>query len=41
LQMRRALLPAMALNEDEVVHRLEGMLDRLGRKAGFRGGQGG
>jgi hypothetical protein len=35
LQMRRALLPAMASNEDEVVHRLEGMLDRLGRSAGF------
>jgi hypothetical protein len=35
LQMRRALLPARAANEDRVLESVEGMLDRIGREAGF------
>ena len=35
LQMRRALLPALAEKEDEVVDRLDKMLGRLGNDAGF------
>ena len=35
LQMRRALLPAVMSNEEKVVEALDGMLDRLGREAGF------
>lgn len=35
LQMRRALLPARAANEDRVLQSVEGMLDRIGREAGF------
>lgn len=35
LQMRRALLPALASESDNVVRALEGMLDRLGLEEGF------
>jgi hypothetical protein len=35
LQMRRALLPAVAENEPQVLRAVEGMLDRIGRKEGF------
>lgn len=35
LQMRRALLPALAAKRDEVERRLEAMLDRLARKERF------
>ena len=35
LQMRRALIPSVASNEDRVINTIEGMLDRLGREKGF------
>ena len=35
LQMRRALLPSVTENEPQVLHAIEGMLDRLGRREGF------
>ncbi len=35
LQMRRALLPALAAKEDEVFDRVEAALDRVARKEGF------
>ena len=35
LQMRRALIPAVAENEATVIRHMEGMLDRLGRENGF------
>jgi hypothetical protein len=35
LQMRRALLPSVADNQDKVMNQIEGMLDRLGRENGF------
>lgn len=35
LQMRKALLPALGSKQDEVVRRLEEMIDRLGNRAGF------
>lgn len=35
LQMRRALLPAVAENRQQVLDHVEGMLDRLGRENGF------
>lgn len=35
LQMRVALLPALAAKEGDVVQQVEGMLDRLGQQEGF------
>ena len=35
LQMRRALLPALYSEQDQVMHELEDMLDTIGRKEGF------
>lgn len=35
LQMRRALIPAVAENEATVLTHIEGMLDRLGGRNGF------
>lgn len=35
LLMQRAMLPALDEHQQEVVHRLEGVLDRMGREVGF------
>jgi hypothetical protein len=35
LQMRRALIPAVADNQGRVLEAVEGMLDRIGRQEGF------
>lgn len=35
LQMRKALLPAVADNRGRIMDHVEGMLDRLGRENGF------
>lgn len=35
LQMRRAIEPALTTKQGEVIDQLDGMLDRIGRTAGF------